>query len=179
MTNSTTRLFGLAGVEVVGVELDEDDLPILALVTRDERARCCPGCGVRSERPHSWVRTRPRDLPAAGRGTSLTWTKRRWRCVNPDCGRRTFTEALPQIPPRSRLTARLRASVGASVADGGRRGRDSNSQGRSSTAFGAGPVAGRVASPWRMVDGSNVRGPEDPTSGFQPGTFPLGQPSMR
>jgi transposase len=40
--------------------------------------------------------------------------------VNPDCGRRTFTEALPQIPPRSRLATRLGASVGAAVADSGR-----------------------------------------------------------
>ncbi|WP_405412811.1 transposase family protein [Streptomyces decoyicus] len=32
---------------------------------------------MRSGRPHSWVRTRPRDLPVAGRRTGLTWTKRR------------------------------------------------------------------------------------------------------
>jgi hypothetical protein len=38
----------------------------------------------------------------------------------PDCPRRTFTEALPQIPPRSRLTGRLRVSAVTAVADGGR-----------------------------------------------------------
>ncbi|WP_406222937.1 hypothetical protein [Streptomyces canus] len=31
---------------------------------------------MRSGLPHSWVRTRPRDLPVAGRRTGLTWTKR-------------------------------------------------------------------------------------------------------
>ena len=56
----------------------------------------------------------------AGRRTELRWNKRRWRCHNPACGRRTFTEALPAIPPRHRLTARLRTSIGAAVADGGR-----------------------------------------------------------
>jgi transposase len=56
----------------------------------------------------------------AGRRTDLRWNKRRWRCRNPACGRRTFTESLPAIPPRSRLTARLRTSIGAAVADGGR-----------------------------------------------------------
>jgi hypothetical protein len=93
---------------------------MLALVTADKQARCCPGCGVRSECPHSWTRTRPRDLPVAGRRTELTWTKRRWRCRNPLCSQATFTESLPQIPPRSRLTGRLRTAIGVAVADGGR-----------------------------------------------------------
>ena len=120
MTNDTTRLLGLEGVEVVSVVLDELDNPMLALVTAVETARCCPGCGQVSQHPHSWVRTRPRDLPVAGRPTVLTWTKRRWRCRNPGCGRATFTEHVPQIPPRHRLTARLRRAAGAAVGDGGR-----------------------------------------------------------
>ena len=66
MTNDTTRLFGLAGVVLTSVALDDDDNPMPALVPVDEQARCCPGCGTRSEHPHSWVRTRPRDLPVAG-----------------------------------------------------------------------------------------------------------------
>ncbi|WP_326825496.1 transposase family protein [Streptosporangium sp. NBC_01756] len=120
MSNDTPRLFGLVGVEVVGVEVGADDIPMLALVTCDEPARCCPDCRVRSRRPHFWARTRPRDLPVAGRRTGLTWTKRRWRCVNEQCRRKTFTEALPSIPPRSRLTSRLRTSVREVVADRGR-----------------------------------------------------------
>jgi transposase len=120
LANDTTRLLGLDGVEVTSVRLDDDANPMIALVTRDEQARCCPGCGVRSEHPHGWVRTRPRDLPVAGRPTALTWTKRRWQCRTQDCPRRTFTEALPQIPSRSRLTGRLRVSAGAAVADRGR-----------------------------------------------------------
>jgi transposase len=120
MTNDTALLFGLAGVDVTSVRLDEDDNPMLALVTVDEQARCCPGCGVRSRDPHSWVRTRPRDLPVAGRRTELIWTKRRWRCRNETCPRVTFTESLPQIPSRARLTCRLRESAGAAVADRGR-----------------------------------------------------------
>jgi transposase len=86
----------------------------------DEQARCCPDCGVRAERPHSWVTTRPGDLPVAGRRTELTWNKRRWRCREAVCPRATFTEALPQIPSRARLTRRLRESAGAAVADRGR-----------------------------------------------------------
>jgi hypothetical protein len=51
LTNDTTRLFGLEGVEVVSVEIDEDDNPMLALITAADQARYCPGCAVRSEYP--------------------------------------------------------------------------------------------------------------------------------
>src|SRR5579872_4270150 len=61
---------------------------------------------------------------------------------------------------------------------GQRRGRESNSQGRSSAAFGADPVADRVASPRGWWTDRTSASRDDPTSGFQPGTFPLGQPSM-
>lgn len=120
MTNDTTLLFGLEGVDVISVDLDEHANPVIALVTAAAHARCCPGCGVVSQHPHSWVRTRPRDLPVAGRYTSLTWTKRRWRCRNPECERLTFTESVPQIPPGHRITARARTALGAAIADQGR-----------------------------------------------------------
>lgn len=120
MSNDTTLLFGLAGVEVAAVKLNAANNPVLALVTAADGARCCPDCRVASRYPHSWVRTRPRDLPLAGRGTALTWTKRRWRCRNPGCGRATFTESIPQIPPRHRITVRAREAIGAAVADHGR-----------------------------------------------------------
>jgi hypothetical protein len=42
LTNDTTRLFGLEGVEVVSVEIDEDDNPMLALITAADQARYCP-----------------------------------------------------------------------------------------------------------------------------------------
>jgi transposase len=120
LVNDTTRLLGLDGVEVTSVRLDDANNPMIALVTRDEQARCCPVCGVRSEHPHGWVCTGPRDLPVTGRPIVLNWTKRRRQCREPNRPCRTFTEALPQIPPRSRITGRLRASAGAAVVDRGR-----------------------------------------------------------
>jgi len=64
--------------------------------------------------------TRPRDLPIAGRRPQLVWVKRRWRCDVQACPRRSFTEAVGQIPARHRVTARLRQAAGAAVADHGR-----------------------------------------------------------
>ena len=97
-----------------GCELDT------ALVTACEDARSCPGCGQRSSRSLGLVTTGPRDVPLGRRRTLLHWTKRRWACQNTACRRRSFTESLPSIPPRSRLTARLRTSAGEAVADGSR-----------------------------------------------------------
>jgi transposase len=64
------------------------------------------------ERP----RVRVRDLPIAGRRTTLCWRKRRYRC---GACRRTFTESHPELPPRQRVTARFRRLLFARVRGGG------------------------------------------------------------
>ena len=47
---------------------------------------------------------------SAGPGdpAAVWWVKSRWKCDAPGCDRKTFTEWLPQVPPRCLLTARLR-----------------------------------------------------------------------
>ena len=119
MVNDTTRLLGLAGLAVTGVA-DGMDGPVVHLVTADEQARRCPECGTRARRSKGRRVTRPRDLQVGGRRPRLVWRKRRWRCDEPGCPRGSFTEAVAQVPPRKRLTARLRGSAGAAVADAGR-----------------------------------------------------------
>ena len=50
----------------------------------------------------------------------MVWVKRRWECRVASCPRKTFTESLPGIPPRCRVTSRLRDHAGRLVAEGGR-----------------------------------------------------------
>lgn len=119
MVNDTTRLLGLAGLVVVRVDKAAHDGLVVHLVTADEQARACPGCGVMASRIKEWVTTRPRDLPVAGRQVDLRWRKRRWLCDQQGCERTTFTEAVGEVPARSRVTSRLRRAAGAAVADGG------------------------------------------------------------
>jgi transposase len=119
MVDDTTRLLGLAGLAVTGVDDGPDGL-VVRLATADEQARRCPGCGVLARRSKGWRVTGPRDLPVGGRHPRLVWRKRRWRCDVQECARRSFTEVVAQVPARSRLTVRLRAAAGAAVADGGR-----------------------------------------------------------
>ena len=119
MVDDTSRLLGLDGLAVVGVS-DGPDGPVVQLATAEENARNCPECGTRARRSKGRRVTHPRDPPVGGRPPKLVWNKRRWCCDQPQCPRRSFTEAIPQVPARHRLTTRLRAAAGAAVADGGR-----------------------------------------------------------
>lgn len=119
MVDDTTRLMDLAGLSVAGVA-DGPDGPVVHLVTADEQARRCPECGTRARRSKGRRVTRPRDLPVGGRRPRLYWRKRRWCCDEPECRRRSFTEAVEAVPARKRLTTRLRSAAGAAVADDGR-----------------------------------------------------------
>jgi transposase len=119
LTNDTTRLLGLEGLACLKVERDAEGHPVAHLVTAEEQAARCPACGQLSTHPKQNVTTRPRDLPHGGRGVALMWRKRRWRCRNPSCGRGSFTEAVPAVPARHRLTTRLRTAAGEAVGDRG------------------------------------------------------------
>ena len=114
-----TLLLGIPGLAVTRVTEDGDGVTEVHAVTHpdlDEQARACPGCGSRGiikQRPS----TTPRDLPWGQRAIRLKWRKRRLTCKNRKCPVKTFTEWLPAVPRRKRLTARNRAGIGAAVGD--------------------------------------------------------------
>jgi transposase len=54
---------------------------------------------------------RVRDLPIGGRPVVLAWCKRLWRCREPACQVRTWTEQTAAIGPRAVLTQRARAEA--------------------------------------------------------------------
>ncbi len=69
----------------------------------------CPGCGTFS----GSVKQRPRpvrikDAPSFGRRVIVWWWKRRFRCRESWCRRRSFTETAEAIRPRARTSERLR-----------------------------------------------------------------------
>ena len=88
------------------------------VVTDDPGAACCPGCRTPSSSPKAWATTRPKDLPYGPDPVELVWRKRRWRCQNPECARKTFTESIEAVPSRMRTTARLREAIGQGVEAG-------------------------------------------------------------
>jgi transposase len=52
-----------------------------------------------------------RDLPAFGRPARLVWRKRRWRCREPLCAARTWTETSEHVSSRAVLTMRAGAEA--------------------------------------------------------------------
>jgi transposase len=67
----------------------------------------CAVCGVRAQ-SHARRTVRVRDLPIGGRPVVLVWRKRIWRCAEPACPARTWTEHTDAIGARAVLTQRAR-----------------------------------------------------------------------
>ena len=110
-------LFGMDGVEVTDTEQGDDGrLMVRARVTLPA---VCPGCSTVSVRVHQYVETRPRDVRACGQDVDFRLVKRRMVCAGAHCRRKTFTESVPQVPPRCTITRRLLEHAGAEVADRG------------------------------------------------------------
>lgn len=106
--DTASALFGAEGLQVTGVEAGPYDGIEVRAVTDWQAARACPECGTVSDRVHEMVLTRPRDVRRAAGTVALRWARYRRKCGNPGCPRKTFTEWVPQVPPRCRITARLR-----------------------------------------------------------------------
>ena len=117
--DTASVLFGVEGLQVIDAEPGPDGTLEVWAVTDYPAAGACPDCGMVSARRHDTVLARPRDVRRAGDQVAVWWVKCRWKCDEPGCGRKTFTEWLPQVPPRCRLTARLREQAGTEVSERG------------------------------------------------------------
>jgi transposase len=117
--DTASALFGLEGLQVTDVEPGPDGALAVWAVTDHPGAAACPECGVVSDRAHETVVTRPRDVRRAGDVVDLRWVKIRRKCGNLACPRKTFTERVPALPPRCRITARLREQAAHEVAGRG------------------------------------------------------------
>jgi transposase len=105
---SASRLLGLDGFEVPAADIVGGEWQVAVQTTAAVVG--CIGCGVRAEL-HGRRTVRVRDLPAGGRPVVLLWCKRIWRCREPACGVRTWTERAAAVCPRAVLTERARAEA--------------------------------------------------------------------
>ena len=120
MTDGTTLLFGLPGVEVERVDRLTDGTRVVQVVTAEPAAAACPGCGVVSTSVKERVATSPKDIPYGDARIMVRWNKTRWRCREDYCERGSFTESIAQVPVRARTTKRLRTQIGAAIGDAAR-----------------------------------------------------------
>jgi transposase len=105
---SGSGLLDLDGFQLVSAELVGGEWQLAVQTTATVVG--CAGCGVRAT-PHGRRTVRVRDLPIGGRPVVLVWHKRLWRCQEPACGVRTWTEQAAAIRPRAVLTERARAEA--------------------------------------------------------------------
>jgi transposase len=105
---SASRLLGLDGFEILAAQIVAGEWQLEVQTTATVVG--CQGCGVRAEL-HGRRRVRVRDLPIGGRPVVLAWRKRIWRCHEPACAVRTWTERTAVIRPRAVLTQRARAEA--------------------------------------------------------------------
>ena len=86
---SASKLLGLDSFEVLAAQVVGGEWQLKVQTTSTLVG--CIGCGVRAEL-HGRRTVRVRDLPAGGRPVVLCWRKCIWRCQEPACGVRTWTE---------------------------------------------------------------------------------------
>lgn len=104
--NDIGDLGGWEGYQVASFENDGTTATI-KLQSRRNSPGTCPKCGRNTDHIHDYRWRRVRDLPLFGTTITLEVERRRLRC--PRCG--PFTEDLPWLAARSRLTRRLGAAV--------------------------------------------------------------------
>jgi transposase len=108
--SGVSALLGLDGFMVCAQLLDDASGEWwLAVETTEDRA-WCEACGVRAV-GHGRRRVVVRDLPLADRPVVLVWLKHIWRCPEPACAVRTWSEESDQIAPRAVLTERARGEI--------------------------------------------------------------------
>jgi transposase len=110
MEDATSLLFDLPGFRVVSCFLTALGMRRVEVMQVAD-AHGCPQCGVLVGKPYDVRVMRIKDLPVGHRPLEVVWRKRRYRCAEPSCPQRVFTERSEQIPPRRRLTLRLRTRL--------------------------------------------------------------------
>lgn len=99
-------LVGLDALHVTGVEFDPDVGNLRVRVESASAVMGCRSCGVIAH-SHGRREVELIDAPCFGRPVQLVWRKRTWRCAEPACTVKVFTEQNDQIAaPRALLTTR-------------------------------------------------------------------------
>lgn len=90
-------------------EMDDGIMRLFVKSTRDESR--CPYCGTVSNRVHSVYFRKFRDLPIQGKKAEIIIDNRKYFCVNPECGHKTFAEIFDCLPKMGRRSRRLTEAI--------------------------------------------------------------------
>jgi hypothetical protein len=121
-TGLAEALLGLPGFRVL--QVTEEPAEVVVVVETIVELEGCAGCGTRAV-AHERRPTAIRDLACFGRPARLVWRKRRWRCPEPACVRKTWTETSEHLDAQVVFTRR----AGAGIMPAGRRARPAGVEG--------------------------------------------------
>ena len=107
-SEGATACLGMEGF-AVGAQVEADGELWLMVETTAEVVGC-DACGTRAV-GHGRREVRVRDLPSGDRRVVLVWRKRLWRCPDPHCSVKTWSEETDAIAPRAVLSERARAEI--------------------------------------------------------------------
>ena len=80
-------------------------------VKSNRQAAQCPYCGTVSNKAHSMYYRKFRDLPIQDKKVEVVICNRKYFCVNPDCGHKTFAETFECLPKMGRRSRRLTEAI--------------------------------------------------------------------
>jgi len=101
-------LLGLPGMRVLGVAEGDDEV-VIELETTAVTG-WCRSCGVRAQAQDRTLKS-VRDLSCFGRAVRLQVRQRRWRCREPQCPARTWTEDVDVFDATAVMTRRAGAEA--------------------------------------------------------------------
>lgn len=128
-SDSAVAVLGMEGFVLLAATDVDGELHVL--VETELTVVGCRGCGTRAV-SKGRRRTKVRDLPWGGRPVVVVWDKRLWRCPDPDCATKTWTETSEAIAPRASMTERTRSDACARV------GRDNHAVAQVARSLGVG-----------------------------------------
>ncbi len=106
----TALLPPLEGIRLLEVSVEYESVRLQ--LTAIAPAAACPRCAVPSSSVHSRYQRRLTDLPWGRRAVRIQLAVRKFRCRNRVCGRRIFTERLPDlVAAYGRQTHRLATAL--------------------------------------------------------------------
>ena len=117
MDQGNSLLLGIEGIRVVDVEVDSDGRRVAQVATDPELAGVVPAARGAVALAEGVGNDPRRDVVIGPDVPILLWRKQKWRCKVAWCECKSFTESLPGIPARSRLTARLRRRAAEAIGD--------------------------------------------------------------
>jgi len=94
---AATSIFNLPDYRVISTGVSPDGGR--RVIVETDQPPGCPTCGVVASRRKERRFQRIRDIPVAG-PVEVLWSKYRWYCEEPTCGRLSFFESTAQVPRR-------------------------------------------------------------------------------